>query len=73
MLRIRCSFFRSSNACYPHKAGAREWGQSQEPLLRGGGGQGCIGPLRRSQRWLDRRLEEVAKAVGAVTIGYNCH
>ena len=31
------------------------------------------GPQRRSQKRLDRRLEEVSKAVGAVIVGYKCH
>ena len=31
------------------------------------------GPQRWPQRRLGRQLEEVAKAVGAVTVGYKCH
>ena len=31
------------------------------------------GAQRRPQRRLDRRLEEVAKRLGAVTVGYKCH
>ena len=31
------------------------------------------GPQRRPQKQFDRRLEEAAKAVGAVTVGYKCH
>ena len=30
------------------------------------------GPQRRPQERSDRRLEEVAKAVGAITVGYKC-
>ena len=42
-------------------------------------GEGCVcaldgkGPQRQPQRRLDRRLEEVAKRLGAVTVGYQCH
>ena len=38
--------------------------------------QGCIsreGASEAAQKRLDGRLEEVAKAVGAVTVGYKCH
>ena len=41
--------------------------------VRGGGGAEGKGCQRRPQKRLDRRLEEVAKAWGAVTFGYKCH
>ena len=41
-----------------------EWGRD---ALEGKGSQ------RRPQKRLDRRLEEVAKRLGAVTVGYKCH
>ena len=31
------------------------------------------GVQTQPQKWFHRRLEEVAKAVGAVTVGYKCH
>ena len=33
--------------------------------------QGCI--RRAGKWWPQRRLEEVVKVVGAVTVGYKCH
>ena len=36
------------------------------------GGQGYI-PQRSPEKRLDRRLEELTKAVGAVTVGYKRH
>ena len=43
---------------------------------RSGGGRDALegqGPERRPQRRLGRRLEEVAKAGGAATVGYKSH
>ena len=51
---------------------ASPWDEGRVPCPPSRDALEAEGPQRR-QRRLDRRLEEVAKTVGAVTVGYKCH
>ena len=53
----------------PRFARAKPRGTAVPTIASGSEALEGKGPQRR----LDRRLEEVAKAVGAVTVGYKCH
>ena len=51
----------------PEGGTSSSWGLQGRDALEG------KGPQRRPQKRLDRQLEKVVKAVGAVAVGYKCH